>query len=84
LLKQQLLVRGWTILNDSPVAVLCIQPPPRFGDARSIVEKILSAGRVWVAAATFEGREIIRACVTHGETTPDDITELVNSLHAAG
>ena len=66
------------------MAVLCIQPPPRFGDARSIVEKILSAGRVWVAAATFEGREIIRACVTHGETTPDDVIELVNALDAAG
>ena len=80
LLKEELLARGWAILNDSPVAVLCIQPPPRFDDARSIVGRILSSGRVWVAAATFEGREIIRACVTHGETTPDDITELVNAL----
>jgi glutamate/tyrosine decarboxylase-like PLP-dependent enzyme len=84
LLKQQLLARGWAILNDSPVAVLCIQPPPRLGDAQSIVRRILSSGHVWVAAATFEGREIIRACVTHGETTPDDITVLVNALHAAG
>ena len=83
LLKEELLARGWAILNDSPVAVLCIQPPPRFGDARSIVGRILSSGRVWVAAATFEGREIIRVCVTHGETTPDDISELVNALHAA-
>jgi hypothetical protein len=47
------------------------------------VGKILSSGRVWVAAATFEEREIIRACVTHGETTPDDITELLNALHTA-
>ena len=28
LLKEELLARGWAILNDSPVAVLCIQPPP--------------------------------------------------------
>ena len=40
-------------------------------------------GCVWVAAATFEGREVIRACVTHGETTPDDVIELVNALDAA-
>ena len=84
LLKEELLARGWTIANDSPVAVLCIQPPPGFGNARSIVGRILSSGRVWVAAATFEGREVIRACVTHGETTPDDITELVNALQTAG
>lgn len=84
LLKEQLLARGWAILNDSPVAVLCIQPPYRFGDARLIVEKILAAGRVWIAAATFEGREVIRACVTHGAAVPDDVTELVNALDAAG
>ena len=84
LLKDDLLARGWAILNNSSVAVLCIQPPPRFGDVKSIVGKILSSGRVWVAAATFEGREIIRACVTHGETTPNDIIELGNALHAAG
>jgi glutamate/tyrosine decarboxylase-like PLP-dependent enzyme len=83
LLKEELLACGCAILNDSPVAVLCIQPPPRLGDARSIVGRIQSTGRVWVAAATFEGREIIRACVTHGETTPDDISELVTALRAA-
>lgn len=83
LLKEELLARGWAILNDSPVAVLCVQPPPGFDDARSIVRRILASGRVWVAAATFEGREVIRACVTHGETTPDDVTELVDALQAA-
>jgi glutamate/tyrosine decarboxylase-like PLP-dependent enzyme len=84
LLKEELLAREWAIVNDSPVAVLCIQPPPHFGDARSIVEKVLSSGRAWVAAAKFEGREIIRACVTHGETTPDDVMELLNALVSAG
>jgi len=83
LLKEELMDRGWAILNDSPVGVLCIQPPPRSDDARSIVRKMLSTGRVWVATATFEGREVIRACVTHGETTQDDIRELVNALHGA-
>jgi len=32
------------------------------------------------AAQTFEGRETIRICVTHGETGPGDIDELVNTL----
>jgi glutamate/tyrosine decarboxylase-like PLP-dependent enzyme len=84
LLRQQLLERGWAILNDSPVAVLCIQPPPQFDDVRSIVGRILSTGRVWIAAATFEGRDVLRACVTHGETAPDDIMELVNALNVTG
>ena len=53
--------------------------PAHFGDARSIAEKIVSSGRAWVAAAKFEGRESIRVCVTHGQTTPDDVIELVNA-----
>jgi glutamate/tyrosine decarboxylase-like PLP-dependent enzyme len=83
LLKEKLVAQGWSIANDSSLAVLCIEPPSGFGVVRSIVGRVLASGRAWVSAATFEGREIIRACVTHGETTPDDITELVNALQAA-
>jgi glutamate/tyrosine decarboxylase-like PLP-dependent enzyme len=83
LLKEKLLAQGWSIANDSSLAVLCIEPPSGSGAVRSIVSRVLNSGRAWVSAATFEGREIIRACVTHGETTPDDITELVNALEAA-
>jgi glutamate/tyrosine decarboxylase-like PLP-dependent enzyme len=80
LLREKLVARGWLIANDSPLAVLCMTPPLGFGEVRSIVGRVLASGRAWVAAATFEGREIIRACVTHGETTPNDIAELVKVL----
>ncbi len=80
LLKEKLVARGWRIANDSSLGVLCVEPPPRFGAVRSIVERVLASGRAWVAAATFEGRETIRICVTHGETGPGDIDELVNTL----
>jgi glutamate/tyrosine decarboxylase-like PLP-dependent enzyme len=83
LLKEQLVAHGWSIANDSLLAVLCIEPPPGSGEARSIVNRVVSAGRAWISAATFEGREVIRACVTHGETTADDIAELVNALDDA-
>ena len=60
--------------------VLCLQPPPGSGDVRSIVARVLASGRAWVAVASFEGSDVIRACVTHGETTEDDIGELVKTL----
>jgi len=82
LLKEKLVARGWSIANESPLAVLCIDPPSRFGRARSVVSRVLASGRAWVATADFEGREIIRACVTHGETAIDDITELVNAMES--
>ncbi|MGA9721401.1 MAG: pyridoxal-dependent decarboxylase [Candidatus Binatus sp.] len=81
LLEAELLARRWSIANSSPLAVLCIKPPPGFGDVRSIVARVLASGRAWVAIASFEGSDVIRACVTHGETTTDDVFDLVNTLH---
>src|SRR5271156_4238546 len=80
LLKAELVARGWSIANSSPLALLCIRPPAGFGDIHSIVRRVLASGRAWVAVASFEGRDIIRACVTHAETTAADVLELVHSL----
>jgi aromatic-L-amino-acid decarboxylase len=83
LLRTMLLARGWMILNDSPLAVLCVKPPPGSEQVRAIAAKVLAAGRAWVAAARFEGNEVIRICVTHGETTVQDVIELANALELA-
>ena len=82
LLKEMLLAAGWRIANNSPLAVLCIEPGSG-GDVRSIVRHVLASGRAWVSVARFEERDVIRACVTHGETTRDDVLELVAALTAA-
>jgi glutamate/tyrosine decarboxylase-like PLP-dependent enzyme len=83
LLKEKLVAKGWSIANASSLAVLCIEPPPGLGPVRAIVGGVLASGRAWISVASFEGRDIIRACVTHGETTPDDIAQLVDALEAA-
>ena len=84
LLREELRARKWLIANESPLAVLCGKPPVRFGEVRPLVNRVLSSGRVWIAAAVFEGSDIIRACVTHGETREGDIHELVRVLQEAG
>jgi glutamate/tyrosine decarboxylase-like PLP-dependent enzyme len=78
--KEGLMERGWLALNDSPLAVLCTAPQPGAGEVRAIVSRLLASGRAWVARTTFEGREVIRICATHGETTIADVEELVNGL----
>ncbi len=83
-LKHQLLGGGWRVANNSSLAVLCIEPPAEFGEVRSIVGKLVASGRAWVSAARFEGRDVVRACITHGETAPHDISALVSALLAAG
>jgi glutamate/tyrosine decarboxylase-like PLP-dependent enzyme len=82
-LAQTLRSLGWTIVNDSSLAVLSIQPPPGSPDVGSIVSKVLRSGRAWISSATFEGQAVIRACLTHGETTQRDVDELVDALRAA-
>ena len=82
-LKSELSRRGWTIVNSSPLAVLCIKPPPGVGDVRSIVARVLASGSAWIAVASFESSDVIRACVTHGETTSEDVLELVQALTLA-
>ena len=83
LLKEKLFALGWSIANASPLSVLCIKPPPGLGDVRSIVNRVLASGHAWVAAAKFENSDVIRTCVTNGETMPDDINELVSTLQGA-
>ena len=83
ILRERLVLQGWSIANQSLLAVLCIEPPSGRGEVRAIVNRVLASGRAWISAATFEGREVIRACVTNGETKQDDIDELGNALHLA-
>jgi glutamate/tyrosine decarboxylase-like PLP-dependent enzyme len=80
--KERLTARGWSTLNDSPLAVLCSAPPASLGDVRGIVSRLLASGRAWVARTKFEGHEVVRICATHGETSLADVEELVSALNA--
>ena len=82
-LRARLLAGGWRVANDSPLAVLCVEPPPGAADARTIASRVLASGRAWVAVARFEGRDVIRICVTHGEARLDDVRQLADALAAA-
>ena len=83
LLERKLTTRGWRVVNDSQAAVLCVEPPDDAADVPTIVGRVLASGRAWISVATFEGRKVIRACITHGETSPEDVDILVEALGAA-
>ena len=70
---------GWTVVNDSPVGVLCMVPASQV-PVRSIVSHVLASGQAWVSVAMFEGREVVRACVTSGLTTAEDVSMGVAAL----
>ena len=76
--------RGWSVVNQSAVAVLCLTPPAgAVPDVRTIVARVVASGRAWVSLARFEGQNVVRACITHGQATPADIAEAVEALHDA-
>jgi 7-keto-8-aminopelargonate synthetase-like enzyme len=45
------------------------------------VRRVVASGRAWVAPTHFEGRDVVRICATHGQTTNADIDELVAALN---
>jgi glutamate/tyrosine decarboxylase-like PLP-dependent enzyme len=80
--RERLTTLGWRVANDSPLAVLDVLPPDAC-DVRALVRRVVASGRAWVAPTTFEGRDVVRICATHGETSPADIEELVQALKSA-
>jgi glutamate/tyrosine decarboxylase-like PLP-dependent enzyme len=82
LVRERLVARGWRAANDSQLAVLCVVPPEGYPPIRDIVRRVVASGRAWVAVAKTEGREVVRVCVTHGETSVADVEELVAALDA--
>jgi len=79
-IQTRLLAAGWTVANDSRLAVLDVVPPAALGDVRDLVRRVVASGRAWVAPTTFEGRDVVRICATHGETREADVEELVAAL----
>ncbi len=80
LLRDQMLRRGWTIANASELAVICLEPPTGSADPSAIAERVVRSGSAWVSSAHFEGRSVLRACITHGETSSDDVIALADVL----
>ncbi len=79
--KEGLLAAGWSIVNESGLAVLDVLPPAALGDVRALVGRVVGSGRAWVAPTRFEGRDVVRICATHGETSARDVDELVAVLN---
>ncbi len=80
-IRTELEKRGWSVVNDSPLALLNVVPPAAAGDPRSVVARVLKSGRAWVSLARFEEQDVVRICVTHGETSAEDLAILVQALH---
>lgn len=74
---------GWTQVNDSALGVTCLVPPEGPDAVQHYLDAVLDDGRFWVSKAVFEGKTVLRACVTNGrtdETVIDSLADLLLSV----
>jgi aromatic-L-amino-acid/L-tryptophan decarboxylase len=82
LLRRELALRGWRIVNDSPLPLVCFT---RDGAPPALASAIAAAGRVWISDVHMpNGENWLRACITHHQSTADDVRELVSALPSGG
>jgi len=79
-LNQRLSRAGWTVENASRMAVTCLTPPQGCASAEDIVRRVNADGAFWLSTAKYEGKTIIRVCVTNGRTSRADMDNLADLL----
>jgi aromatic-L-amino-acid/L-tryptophan decarboxylase len=86
-LAQELAARanaiGWSVVNEPKLGVVCLTPPTGSPPVRDIIDRVLRDGTAWLSAAKFAGHDVVRACVTHGETSSTDIAIAIEALEEA-
>ena len=79
-LADEMATRNWLVANDVSMGVVCLQPPEDSSSVRQIVQALLTSGNAWISVARFGGEQVVRVCITHGETTKQDLIVLAESL----
>src|SRR5207249_146427 len=87
MLRGRLEMRGWRLVNDSPLAVVCFTHPEIEGgrtSAKDVVDRVVRSGRAWISEVHVSGPTIaLRACITSHRARPADIDILVDELERA-
>ncbi len=74
---------GWTKANRSLMGVSCMVPPEGNDAVQRYVDAVHEDGRFWISKAMFEGKPVLRACVTNGRTDEaiiDQLTEFLTTV----
>lgn len=88
-LRQSLRTRGWTIVNDTPLPIVCFvdEGGPARGDARfleAIARQVIASAAGWISVPRFaNGARALRACVNNHRSEERDVDLLVDALEAA-
>lgn len=83
-LRHALPDQGWDVVNDTPLPIVCFDDPKLAANrAVTFAAWVQRSGRAWISSTRLAGRSVLRACVTHAGTGPDDIDALLDTLARA-
>jgi glutamate/tyrosine decarboxylase-like PLP-dependent enzyme len=86
-LRAKLTDAGWTIVNDTPLPLICFTHDDLRSNQTStadILETIYSRGNVWISDVVLGRKErVLRACITSFRTEEADLEYLINELEFA-
>jgi len=84
LLRELLEKNGWTVMNRTPLPVVCFTDTGHDEDpgfARKICDRVIKSGEAWISVYPVNGTNTLRACITNYATSPDDINALVTTVN---
>jgi len=87
-LRARLRDAGWTLVNDTPLPVVCFTGNDEAGRRPEWLDRVaahvVGSGRAWISTARLSnGVTALRACITNYRTTETDLDDLVDALGQA-
>ncbi len=77
-LRQSLTAAGWTIVNRTPLPLVCFT---RDGlDVSTFLQDLRKNQIAWMSEARIAGSPVVRACITSFKTREDDIRQVVAAI----
>jgi aromatic-L-amino-acid/L-tryptophan decarboxylase len=78
------------LLAPVPLSAVCFRYVAKSGAAdgdalnQAILQRIVRRGKVFLSNANIQGKFALRACFVNHRTTPDDVSQIVSEVIAAG
>ncbi|HEX2224367.1 MAG TPA: pyridoxal-dependent decarboxylase, partial [Thermoanaerobaculia bacterium] len=87
-LRDGLRAAGWTVVNDTPLPLVCFVDSGPEGRSAAFLEgvaaDVVASGEAWISLVGLgEGNQALRACVTNYRTGSQDVDALLGLLERA-
>ena len=84
-LRDRLTSAGWVVVNHSALPLVCFTHPALTDRATTadVARRVVQGGRVWISEATLPEGPVLRACITHDDTSSGDVDVLCEELDRA-